>query len=116
MELADETTDYACTPCRHTGHVCFEALWLAQAFGQAQQASAHLLPDGATLVSARQFHGCGRACNVLMTVRRDGVDVTAGMPDSCDEAATLEPAARVNARRAARAADLPHVELRHALR
>jgi hypothetical protein len=98
MDLADDTHDYSCTPCRHTGSACFESLLLARTIARAQHQSGHNLPAGAELVTARQFHGCGHPCNVLLKVRHGVVEVTAGMPDCCDETQTLHPAAQVTAR------------------
>jgi hypothetical protein len=95
MTLADDTHTYACSRCRHTGSYCLEALWLAQAFSRVQLRAGHVLPAGAELVSATQFQGCGRQCNVLLIVRQGAVEITAGMPDCCDQDEALTPAARV---------------------
>lgn len=98
MKLVDDTHTYACSCCRHTGSYCLEALWLAQAFSRVQQRAGHVLPAGSELVTATQFRGCGRQCNVLMRVRHDAIEITAGMPDCCDEDEALAPAAAVVAR------------------
>lgn len=95
MTLTDDTHTYACSRCRHTGAYCLEALWLAQAFSRVQLRAGHVLPPGSELVTATQFRGCGRQCNVLMRVRHDAVEITAGMPDCCDEDEALIPAAGV---------------------
>jgi len=99
MELSDNTHHYACSTCGHTGSVCLEALWLAQAFCRAQREVDHILPDSFEMLTASEFHGCGQPCNVLLRVRRGEIEVTVGMRDSCDEMETLEPAASVTARR-----------------
>lgn len=98
MELADDTHDYACTPCRHTGGLCFESLWLAQAMSAVRHVHTHGLPVGAEVVMAQQFHGCGQPCNVLLTLRGDEVEVSAGLADTGDDGKAPEPAARVTAR------------------
>lgn len=97
MTLTDDTHFFACSRCRHTGAFCLEALWLVQAFARVQHRADYFLPSQAEVTTSTQFTGCGRSCNVLMRVRRDSVEVTAGMPDCCDEDETLEPAASVTA-------------------
>lgn len=78
MILSDETHEYSCTNCRHTGRACMEGLWLAQRIARSLALGGRELPQDYDVSCSSRFEGCGRTCHTILRVTRADVQVYCG--------------------------------------
>jgi hypothetical protein len=78
MILNDDTHEYSCTRCRHTGSACMEGLWLAQRIARSMAAGDKTLPDDYDVSCSSRFLGCGRTCHTILRVTMTDVQVFCG--------------------------------------
>lgn len=78
MILNDNTHEYSCTRCRHTGSACMEGLWLAQRIARAMAVGSKALPSDYDISCSSRFEGCGRTCHTILRVTLADVQVFCG--------------------------------------
>lgn len=93
MIINDDTHDYTCTDCRHTGRPCMEAIWLCQKLTQSMSDSPP--SPRREMTSSARFRGCGFACDATVRVNCDDVQIFCGVEDSGIDKASLPAAARL---------------------
>lgn len=80
MILTDDSHEYLCTDCTHTGRPCMEGLWLAKRLTAALAGRAEgLFGTGGDFACSARFLGCGRVCTTLLRVRRTDVQIYCGV-------------------------------------
>lgn len=80
MRISDDSRDYDCAPCAHTGGVCLEALSLCQRVAHSLEARADDLPDSYFLRSHTVFHGCGHDCTAILSLSDTCLDIACSCP------------------------------------
>lgn len=95
--MTDDSHDYTCTDCRHTGRPCMEALWLGRQLTRSLNAAIPV-PER-DITSNACFLGCGFACEATVRVSQGDVQIFCGIEESATPSAARLPRAMVLATR-----------------
>ncbi|MCL4187194.1 MAG: hypothetical protein KJZ85_06255 [Rhodobacteraceae bacterium] len=81
MILTDDTHEFACSDCTHTGKPCMEGLWLTRRLARSLAEQARRLDGAYDVTCAASFVGCGRLCHTLLRVRPARLEAFCGVAD-----------------------------------
>jgi len=81
MILTDDTHEFACSACTHTGKPCMEGLWLARRLARSLAGQARRLDSAYDVTCSARFVGCGRLCQTLLRVRPARLEAFCGLAD-----------------------------------
>ncbi len=103
MIINDDSHDYTCTDCRHTGRPCMEAIWLCQKLTHSMGAAA----PRREMTGSAQFRGCGFSCEATVRINHEDVQIFCGIDKAAADQAAIPrlPRAMVLAAPAERAAE-----------
>lgn len=75
MIWADDTHDFSCTICRHSGGPCPAGARMAEHLVSALRLSAPFTADDFEITGSGRLAGCARSCNALYVACRTSVRI-----------------------------------------